>query len=797
MERPVLSCPAEVTVAADLGSCSASNVVLGTPSTNDNCGVASVVNDGSESYPVGTNAVVWTVTDVNGNSSSCTQQVIVVDNQVPSISCPADVGIGTDPGQCSAINVVYTVSASDNCTNVAVECSPASGSTFPIGTNSVTCTVTDGSGNTNGCSFTVAVSDTEVPSISCAGTATVAVDPGSCSASNVVPGTPSVGDNCGVSTVVNDAPVSYPVGTNAVVWTVTDLYGNQSSCTQQVIVVDDEAPSISCPATVTVNADAGLCSASGAVLGVPASTNDNCGVASVVNDGSGPYPVGTNAVVWTVTDVNGNSSSCTQQVIVVDNQVPSISCPATVIVNADLGQCSVTNVVLGTPTTGDNCGVASVVNDASEPYPVGTNTVVWTVTDASGNSATCTQKVIVVDNQAPSISCPADIVTATDPGQCSASNVTYTVSTSDNCTNVTAVCSPPSGSTFLVGVTAVACGATDAAGNTNSCSFTVTVSDTEAPSISCPAPVTVNADAGLCSASGVALGVPLSTNDNCGVSTVVNDGSEPYPVGTNAVVWTVTDIHGNSSSCTQQVIVTGTDTERPVPSCPGDITVSAAPGQCTSNVSFLATFTDNCVGGSIVCVPGSGFSFPKGTTNVVCTATDASGNSSNCSFTVTVNDTEAPSISCPADVTVSADVGQCSATNVVLGTPSAADNCGVSTVVNDASEPYPVGNNAVVWTVTDVNGNSSSCTQQVIVAVFRIVSIARESNDIRVSWTTASDKTNVLQVATGAAGSFTANFVDLSSPIIVLGTGQVTTNYLDVGGATNAPARYYRVRLVP
>src|SRR5207247_130173 len=87
-----------------------------------------------------------------------------------------------------------------------------------------------------------------------------------------------------------------------------------------------------------------------------------------------------------------------------------------------------------------------------------------------------------------------------------------------------------------------------------------------APTISCPADVTVNADAGLCSASEVALGVPASTNDNCGVSTVVNDANEPYPVGTNEVVWTVTDVHGNSSSCTQKVIVV----DNQAPNCPGN-----------------------------------------------------------------------------------------------------------------------------------------------------------------------------------------------------------------------------------
>src|SRR5258706_11148268 len=137
------------------------------------------------------------------------------------------------------------------------------------------------------------------------------------------------------------------------------------------------------------------------------------------------------------------------------------------------------------------------------------------------------------------------------------------------------------------------------------------------------------------------------------------------------------DASGNSSNCSFTVTVN--DTQRPVPSCPGNLTVSAAAGQCTSNVSFMATFTDNCAGGSIVCVPASGSSFAKGTTNVVCTATDASGNSSNCSFTVTVNDTEKPSTSCPGNVTVNADAGLCSGSGGVLGVALGNhDNRGVS-----------------------------------------------------------------------------------------------------------------------
>jgi T5SS/PEP-CTERM-associated repeat protein len=78
---------------------------------------------------------------------------------------------------------------------------------------------------------------------------------------------------------------------------------------------------------------------------------------------------------------------------------------------------------------------------------------------------------------------------------------------------------------------------------------------------------------------------------------------------------------------------------------------------------------------------------------------------------------------------------------------------------------------------------------------FQVVHIAKEGNGIRVTWNTVGGLTNVLQVTAG--GSYSNNFSDLSSNIVVAGFGQATTNYLDVGGATNFPARYYRVRLVP
>jgi len=79
---------------------------------------------------------------------------------------------------------------------------------------------------------------------------------------------------------------------------------------------------------------------------------------------------------------------------------------------------------------------------------------------------------------------------------------------------------------------------------------------------------------------------------------------------------------------------------------------------------------------------------------------------------------------------------------------------------------------------------------------FRITAVAREGNDVRVTWVTGIGLTNALQTTAGAAGGGyqTNNFSDIFT---VTNTADTTTNYLDLGGATNTPARYYRVRQVP
>src|SRR5437879_4714841 len=190
-------------------------------------------------------------------------------------------------------------------------------------------------------------------------------------------------------------------------------------------------------------------------------------------------------------------------------------------------------------------------------------------------------------------------------------------------------------------------------------------------------------------------------------------------------------------------------------------------------------------------------------------------------------DTTPPSITCPSDVSVTIpDVMTC-VCDVTLSSPVVSDNCGATTVTNNASSCFNAGTNLVIWTATDGCGNSASCTQQVIVAqvavddsTLRILTVEAIGDDVNLVWSTFGNSTNIIQLAntsisgvstsivfdfdggtnviyTGLiGGGYTNSFSDIGT-VTVPGTGPVITNWVDYGGATNFPGRFWRIRFVP
>src|SRR5256885_3332800 len=83
--------------------------------------------------------------------------------------------------------------------------------------------------------------------------------------------------------------------------------------------------------------------------------------------------------------------------------------------------------------------------------------------------------------------------------------------------------------------------------------------------------------------------------------------------------------------------------------------------QCSkSNVLYAPIVTDNCPGATVICTPASGSDLKKARLDASRLATETSGITNGCSFTVTINDTEAPAIHCPTPIVASTDAGQCS-----------------------------------------------------------------------------------------------------------------------------------------
>ena len=153
-----------------------------------------------------------------------------------------------------------------------------------------------------------------------------------------------------------------------------------------------------------------------------------------------------------------------------------ITCPANITQSNDPNQCGAV-VNYPAPTTSGTCGTVTCSPASGSFFPVGTTTVTCTTT--AGPS--CSFTITVVDTQPPTITCPANQTGVTDQttcvvGGCQALTFPDPVAT-DNCPGVTVACVPPSGTCFPVGVTTVTCTATDTAGNTATCSFSVTVFD--------------------------------------------------------------------------------------------------------------------------------------------------------------------------------------------------------------------------------------------------------------------------------------------------------------------------------
>jgi len=238
------------------------------------------------------------------------------------------------------------------------------------------------------------------------------------------------------------------------------------------------------------------------------------------------------------------------------------------------------------------------------------------------------------------ITAPANITKSNDPNQAGAATV-YNAPTTTGADCATITCSPASGSFFPLGKTIVTCSASGDPGSR--AVHTVTVNDTQPPTVLPPPNRAVATDAGKDTAQVTLTNATASDNAPGVKVTCSRQSGDLLPIGATTITCTATDTTGNTA--TGSYTITVLDGEKPTLTVPEPITVDA-PG--ATAVSYVAAADDNSGSVTTTCNPVSGTSFSPGSTDVSCTATDAAGNATAKFFTVTVR-TPAPTSVPPPD----------------------------------------------------------------------------------------------------------------------------------------------------
>src|SRR2546422_566690 len=401
--------------------------------------------------------------------------------------------------------------------------------------------------------------------------------------------------------------------------------------------------------------------------------------------------LGTHTITVTATDAATNSATCTTTFTVSDTTAPSVVCSAVPGASAD-GNCqaAVPNV-MGGVSVSDACSGAGAISLSQSPAAgtlvgLGTHTITVTATDAATNSATCSTTFTVSDTTAPSVVCSA-VPGASADGNCQAAvpNVMGGVSVSDACSGVGSITlsqSPAAGTLVGLGSHTITVTATDAAGNSATCTTIFTVTDTTAPTVNCSPVPNASAD-GSCQAAvpNVLSGVTVS--DGCSGTNAITVTQSPVAgtlvgLGSHAITVTATDALRKRATCA--AVFTVTDTTAPTVNCSA-IPSASADGSCQAavpNVLSGVTVSDGCSAAGAITVtqsPVAGTLVGLGSHTITVTATDAAGNSATCTTVFTVTDTTAPTVNCSPVPNASAD-GSCqAAVPNVLSDVTVSDGC--------------------------------------------------------------------------------------------------------------------------
>jgi hypothetical protein len=573
--------------------------------------------------PLGTSTMTLVVTDSGGLSHSDTVDITVTDTTPPTVALPASL---TVEATSAAGAVVHFLAGGTDIADPApvATCTPASGSTFPLGTTTVNCFATDASGNTSTSgSFNVTVQDTTGPTV-----------------------TP-------------------PADIVIYATEFSTVYGARGNVSPQLAAFLAGG------------------SATDAVTASPTALPPQ--FQGVDADNNTFFPLGVNQVTFRFQDAAGNIGTATALVTV---QQPAGGAPTSAGSGVSVSPTDANGV--GQPVTLTFSGVSQPGLTTANASPTGPPL-----------PANFQLKGVYYDISTTAIYTPP--ITICFSGNFLPGDTLLHYENGAWVTLPNQVLLPPTGPPF-----------TQLCALTNSLSpFAVGAPVNHAPSASAGTNQTVEATSAA--GASVTLNGAGSDPDNdtlsfawsgpCGnASTAV--ATLTCPLGTSTMTLTVDDGRGGSASATVQITVQ--DTTAPALALPANIVVEAT-GAAGAAVNYTATAQD-AVSGTVTvsCAPASGTTFALGTTTVNCSASDGVGNSAAGSFSVTVRDTTPPTLSLPANVTVTISSGTgttvnytASAHDLVIGsiTPACSPASGST---------FPVGTTTVNCTAQDAAGNSAA-----------------------------------------------------------------------------------------
>jgi hypothetical protein len=730
---PQITCAGDVNAPTDIGMCTANLTITG-PTVMDGCGIATVSNDrngtsdASGIFSTGQTLVLWTVTDSSGNQSSCTQTITVTESEAPMIACPGDI-----VSECPQVTVPSPV-VSDNCGVASVlndfNNTDDASDNYPQGTTMVTWIVTDSSGLSDTCMMSVTVSDTIAPMLNCPGDIIVYTTDQSCA--------------------------------------VTVNYDNDVVATQDLIAVSPYVDS------VYILSDTSTYTYQGAMHLAHPTMDITSSNGLAINPVDGHYYIifkvdGNNAQrflgrldpftgavdsIGNLGDrfaglaispdgrffgVTGDGASTASSLFEIDPMT------AATTLRAPFGAGSDGENICFNPDDGK---IYHWSGRDTDPAMQKVDTSTWIVSDISrsgynydevfgsmykGNNefilANLLQEVIIVDTSGFAVNTGISThmfwkgmalrnqggggITATD-------NCGYTIQQTSGF---------GSDSLFPIGTTLNTFVATDAAGNADTCSFTVTVVDTNGPTAQCQ-DIVVSLDG---SGTGL-IDVTQMNNGSCGAGLSFTSNPTSFScaeIGMQQAWLIVTDDLGKKDSCLANVMVI--DTTGPIAQCiSGGSTTLETDGSVT-----LMAFQLNG-GSSDACSPTSALRYSFSGTDVnddmlifTCAdlglqgiemwVWDESDNTSSCITWIQVNDLYAPTPSCTPITVILGNDGTYSLTpsdSMAIVAGASSDGCGSFTVsfnpstFSCADTMMPVD---VTVVFADTSGNADSCIAMVTV----------------------------------------------------------------------------------